>query len=118
MVNELMYDLNLISKYRTPLMGIAALMIILCHAPQYGVAMPNSISSVMLRGGLGVDIFLYLSGVGCWYSLSKGVTLKKWYCKRFIRIFIPYFYAVSLLGIENIQWLFFHNERIDGIFYY
>lgn len=92
MVNELMYDLNLISKYRTPLMGIAALMIILCHAPQYGVAMPNSISSVMLRGGLGVDIFLYLSGVGCWYSLSKGVTLKKWYCKRFIRIFIPYFF--------------------------
>ena len=89
---NLKFDLNLISKYRTPIMGIAALMIIFCHAPQYGVAMPSSISSVMLRGGLGVDIFLYLSGVGCWYSLSKGVTLKKWYFKRFIRIFIPYFF--------------------------
>lgn len=91
MIDELKYDLNLISKYRTPLMGIAALMIIFCHAPQYGVAMPSFISSVMQRGGLGVDIFLYLSGVGCWYSLSKGVTLKQWYYKRFIRIFIPYF---------------------------
>lgn len=83
-------DLNLISKYRTTLMGIAALMIIFCHAPQYGVSMPNSISSIMLRGGLGVDIFLYLSGVGCWYSLSRGWEQKQWYYKRLIRIFIPY----------------------------
>lgn len=104
MVNELKYDLNLISEYRTPLMGLAALMIIFCHAPQYGVAMPSSISSVILRGGLGVDIFLYLSGVGCWYSLSKGVTLKHWYYKRFIRIFIPYllmqfpFWAVRIFN--------------------
>lgn len=93
-------DLTLISKYRTPLMGIAALMIIFCHAPQYGVVMPSFISNFISRGGLGVDIFLYLSGVGCWYSLSKGVTLKSWYYKRFIRIFIPYFFnAVSFLDI-------------------
>lgn len=88
----LQLDLSLLSKYRTPLMGIAALMIIFCHAPQYGVVMPSAVSSLIARGGLGVDIFLYLSGIGCWYSLSKGITLKQWYYKRFIRIFIPYLF--------------------------
>lgn len=72
-------------------MGLAALMVIVCHAPQYGVAMPYTLGKLLARGGLGVDIFLFLSGLGCWYSLSKGVNLKHWYQKRFIRIFIPYF---------------------------
>lgn len=88
--NYLYLDLSLLSKYRTQLMGIAAIMIILCHAPQYGVALPNVINSLLARGGLGVDIFLFLSGIGCYYSLSKGVRFCEWYHKRFIRIFIPY----------------------------
>lgn len=84
-------NFNLLSKYRIQLMGLAALMVIVCHAPQYGVAMPYTLGKLLARGGLGVDIFLFLSGLGCWYSLSKGVNLKHWYYKRFIRIFIPYF---------------------------
>ena len=84
-------DLNLLSRYRTILMGFAVIMIIMCHAPQYGVAMPEVVSSILSRGGLGVDIFLFLSGLGCWFSLSKGGPLKRWYYKRFIRIFVPYF---------------------------
>ena len=35
----MMFRLSTISDNRTPLMGIAALMIILCHAVQYGVVM-------------------------------------------------------------------------------
>lgn len=89
---NLQIDLNQLSKYRTPLMGLAALMIIICHAPQYGISMPITISSLLQRGGLGVDIFLFLSGLGCYYSLSKGVILKQWYYKRFIRIFVPYLF--------------------------
>ena len=83
-------DLNLLSKYRTPLMGLAALMVIFCHAPYYGVVMPRVVHEVLGRGNLGVDIFLFLSGMGCWYSLFKGVSLKQWYYRRFVRIFIPY----------------------------
>ena len=83
-------DLNLLSKYRTPLMGLAALMVIFCHAPYYGVVMPRVVHEVLGRGNLGVDIFLFLSGIGCWYSLFKGVSLKQWYYRRFVRIFIPY----------------------------
>lgn len=83
-------DLNLLSKHRTPLMGIAALMIILCHANGYGVAVPHAVRSLLTLGNMGVDIFLFLSGIGCFYSLSKGPDTAKWYKKRFVRIFIPY----------------------------
>ena len=84
------FNLNLLSQYRTPLMGLAALMIVVCHAPSYGVEMPEAIAGLLGRGGLGVDIFLFLSGLGCWYSLSKGPSLGSWYSKRFMRIFVPY----------------------------
>lgn len=90
MMRYLQLDLGLLSQYRTPLMGLAALMIILCHAPDYGVVIPMFIDDILRRGGLGVDIFLFLSGFGCWFSFSKGVDLRLWYYKRFIRIFVPY----------------------------
>lgn len=86
----LSFDLNLLSKHRTPLMGIAAIMVILVHSVGYGVEMPYILRKVLERGGLGVDIFLLLSGIGCYYSLQKGIALSKWYYNRFIRILIPY----------------------------
>lgn len=89
-IYRLQFDLSLISKYRTQLMGLAALMVILCHAPVYGVVMPHILQNIVGRLNLGVDIFLLLSGVGCYYSLSKGYRLKQWYGRRFIRIVIPY----------------------------
>ena len=101
------FDLNLLSQYRTPLMGLAALMIVVCHAPSYGVEMPRLIASLLGRGGLGVDIFLFLSGIGCWYSLSKGTTPGSWYSKRFMRIFVPY------LFMQIPFWLW---QLLDGTF--
>ena len=84
-------QLGLLSKYRTPLMGFAAIMIIAIHALNYGVIMPSFIYRIFGRGYLGVDLFLFLSGIGCFYSLSKNAIGKgMWYKKRFLRIFIPY----------------------------
>lgn len=86
------FNLKYLSEYRTPLMGIAALMIVLCHAPAYGVSMPAVVAKIVGSGGLGVDVFLFLSGIGCYYSLSKLGThsIGSWYKRRFVRIFIPY----------------------------
>ena len=102
--------LELLSKYRTPLMGIAALMIIAVHSCDYGVQMPNFIQRILMRGYLGVDIFLFLSGIGCYYSLSKNGSCSKWYKKRLVRIFIPYtliqipFWAYQIsIGEFNIE---------------
>lgn len=66
------YQLNLgnLSLYRSELMGIATMLIIVCHAPAYGVEIPAWLSRVLSSGGFGVDIFLFLSGMGMYHSLS------------------------------------------------
>ena len=93
-----MYSLGLISKYRTQLMGCSAILILLCHAPTY-VDFPSIISAIFSRGGCGVDIFLFLSGVGLWYSLSRSPQIKLWYKIRFIRLLVPYLLIFAPLTI-------------------
>lgn len=87
------FNLGLFSQYRSELMGIATLLIIICHAPIYGVQMPQWLSIFLSNGGLGVDIFLFLSGMGMYNSWTsnkkKGNSLLFWLFKRYIRIIIP-----------------------------
>lgn len=65
-------NLSLLSTYRTQLMGIATLMIVICHSVGFGCYCPNFLLDTFIRhGSLGVDIFLFLSGLGCWYSLNQ-----------------------------------------------
>ena len=83
-------DISQLSEHRTQIMGLAALMIIVCHAPASGVIMPNILARIMELGNFGVDIFLFLSGLGCYYSLNKmggGLCYLK---RRFSRLMIPY----------------------------
>lgn len=107
-------NLSLLSTYRTQLMGIATLMTIICHSAGFGCYFPNSVlKTIVMHGSLGVDIFLFLSGLGCWYSLSKVQSINKhfggkhtviqWFRKRMIRIFVPYAICYFILqGIKGI----------------
>lgn len=86
-------SINNISKYRTELMGVAAILILFCHAPGNNVMMPALMEKILSYGNVGVDMFLLLSGMGLFYSLNKkpaSTSLLSWYTKRFIRILIPY----------------------------
>lgn len=65
------YNVKQISKFRTPLMGIATILIFIVHAPDNGVMMPNALKTICALGSLGVDLFLLLSGFGLWYSLNR-----------------------------------------------
>lgn len=65
------YNVKQISKFRTPLMGIATILIFIVHAPDNGVVMPNALKTICALGSLGVDLFLLLSGFGLWYSLNR-----------------------------------------------
>lgn len=86
-------ELHFFSKYRSELMGIATILIIVCHAPAFHVAMPPVVAHVISLGGVGVDLFLFLSGMGMFYSYSKVKTrhssILKWYIKRYIRLIVP-----------------------------
>lgn len=84
------FEFQDISKYRSSLMGIATLMIIMCHAPASKVLMPSALGRILTVGNYGVDIFLFLSGLGCYYSLSKSPRYKDFVKKRGIRLFAPY----------------------------
>lgn len=88
------FELNLLSKWRTELMGISAIMILICHAPGNGIEMPTFMKYALVQGQIGVDVFLFLSGMGLWYSLSKlEITqeeLKHWYFHRYIKLLVPY----------------------------
>lgn len=80
----------LISKQRSAIMGIAILWIMLFHAP----VELNDLILMFIKGiGYGgVDVFLFLSGFGLYFSLSKkSVNLRNWYWNRFVRI-LPEFW--------------------------
>lgn len=111
-------ELSLIGKYRSELMGIAAVGIILCHAGPRGVNL-GFLQPVFNLGQLGNALFFLLSGYGLFFSLQKNDfkfgSLVLWYKKRFIRIFIPYliwcipffvYQIVKYPGTDWIEWLY------------
>lgn len=90
-------------------MGIATLMIIISHAPASGVLMPHILERIMGLGNFGVDIFLFLSGIGGYYSLSKMPKISDYFKKRYLRLGIPYFLITTpfiitylLMGVYSI----------------
>lgn len=85
-------NMGWLSEYRTEIMGVSAIGIILCHANLAHVAVPSIVKTVLGMGNFCVDVFLFLSGLGICFSLNKDQNYKlgQWYKKRFIRILIPY----------------------------
>ena len=76
-------ELGNISRYRAEQMGAAMLFVILFH-----VALDRGDPFYGLRrcGNVGVDIFLFLSGVGLWYSWTKTPDMRQFYRRRLLRI--------------------------------
>lgn len=110
-------ELNLFSEYRNSLMGIAIFLVLLCHARMNGVELPEIFLNLFSLGNWGVDVFLFLSGLGMYYSLNinKSLSLKKWYIRRLKRVLIPY------LIIETPYWLWYtvsHNLGVSDFVYY
>lgn len=66
-----MFKVQLLSKYRNLLMGVATLLVIFGHSAGNGVLMPHWLETLCGLGSVGVDIFLLMSGLGLWYSLNK-----------------------------------------------
>ena len=64
------FQLSEISEYRTELMGFSAILILICHSVAY-IEMPRILHYVLSLGNIGVDLFLFLSGMGMWFSITK-----------------------------------------------
>ena len=59
--------------------------------------------SALKPGFLYKEIFVFLSGMGLYYSFSKDSNVKKFYIKRYKRILIPYvIVAIAFWGIKDL----------------
>lgn len=92
-------NLSFISKFRTELMGVAMLLVVWHHLPMdINLSIYEFLKS---NGGFGVDIFLLLSGMGLYFSTSKGLDVKTYAIKRAIRIFPIYALIIIIVSIIN-----------------
>ncbi len=92
-------ELSNISRFRGELMGTAMLFIILFHVD---LARWDTFYGLRRMGNLGVDIFLFLSGVGLWFSWTKTPSFKHFYFRRFIRIFPAWLIVACLYYIPRL----------------
>lgn len=107
---------NTISECRLELFGIAALLVTLVHSSAYNWEMyPAVLLKICKMGSIGVDIFLFLSGMGLYYSMQKCGSVRLFYRHRIIRIMPSYLtIAVVLYGVS---WLI-HNISLTNYFLY
>lgn len=97
-----------ISKYRTFLMGLAILSILVFHYTEDCVNNSHNLNTLIVNyknyiGSGGVDVFLFLSGFGLYYSFKKKPDKKFFWKKRFWKILVPYFLvAIPAWGIKDI----------------
>ena len=84
-----------LSKYRAWFMGIAIVLVMLCHntikVPDNLVTLRMVLSSMCQCG---VDVFMLLSGLGLYYSFHKDPDILGFWKKRFTKILIPYIIVV------------------------
>lgn len=91
-------ELSDISRYRGELMGLAMIFVMLFHV---WLPKSNAMYGLVRCGNVGVDMFLFLSGIGLWYAWSKRPSLKSFYWRRYIRIYPAWLIMACLFYIPN-----------------
>lgn len=88
---------NLLSKYRSELFGFAIISIIIFHYFEdlnatniSGILKVFTKGYIWLIGSIGVEIFIFLSGLGLYYSLRKQFNISRYIYNRVERTIIPY----------------------------
>ena len=95
-------SINVFSQFRTELMGIAALMIIIFHSSGHSTWV---FARYFTDLNIGVEIFFFLSGVGLYYSFesksnSRDNTIK-YVIKRLANIWIPAVLSTLLIQLAQ-----------------
>lgn len=101
-----------LSLFRNQLFGISILLLFVFHLsediwtnPKTGTSLTVTVALLYARliGSVGVDIFIILSAIGLYFSLTKNNNLKHFYKRRFRRILPEYFIiSIPLFFIHDI----------------
>lgn len=86
------FQLKDISTYRSPIMGLAIIWVVLYHYQIEGI-----LAYPLGNGFTGVDLFMLCSGLGLYYSYDKNPNTFQFYRRRLFRIF-PTYFAVGLIA--------------------
>ena len=82
------FRLQDLSLYRSELMGWSIVWIMMLH---FTFTQISPLGFIAQYGFAGVEIFMFVSGLGLWFSLDKDSRLLPFYRKRLFRIFPTYF---------------------------
>ena len=112
------FKISIISEKRKEIMGVSILLIILFHSSfELSNYILNSIFVFFKDlAQIGVDIFLFLSGLGCYYSMYKDNNTLHFYKKRLLRIFPTYIICVFVRMVIEI--LLFNSHFIPLVIVY
>lgn len=112
-MKKLELNWSVFSTYRSLMMGVAAVLVILLHGTYF--AEPHSnvgqiIVNILGNGGMGVEMFLFLSGIGLYFSFSKKPKIYDFYKKRISNVYIIYL----IIALPYVIWRCFFFEH-DGV---
>ncbi|MBP5465341.1 MAG: acyltransferase [Treponema sp.] len=94
------FSWNLISRFRTEIMGIAILFVLIRHCDSFSWGFLQSpIQQLISVFSCGVDIFLFVSGFGLYFSMKKDKSVLRFYKRRFVRIIPEY---ICIAGISYV----------------
>lgn len=114
---KIQFKLNDISKYRQEIFGIAIISVIVFHYFE-GVYKASGLGFIYRSfaglilgtiGSVGVDIFIFLSGYGIYYSLKNNLSWIAFFSRRLKRVIIPYlifglfFWAIKDFYISHVS---------------
>lgn len=94
-------ELKSLSRYRSELMGVAIIFIMLFHQP---LERESIFFGLYRMGNIGVEMFLFLSGIGLWFSWMKNPSMKYFYRKRLLRIYPTWIIIASVYFLMNFDW--------------
>lgn len=98
MMEKIKQTLPLLSKCKSELMGFSILLIMAFHTAG-GVGIPGIYLKPFLCGDIGVEFFLILSAMGCYFSLAKNPDTLSFYKRRLIRLLPTFIVAVASAAI-------------------
>lgn len=116
-------NLSVVSQYRNEMFGLSILSIIVFHfceavlltknpAAAYAYNFANTYNQILSSAG--VEIFLFLSGMGLFYSMKKNGNVLQFYSKRFKRVLIPYLIFGLIYWIVN-DFVIYHYDFVQFI---
>ena len=119
-------DWSILSTYRNEIFGLSIIGIIILHYFQNilksdATGLPKIISTAYfdIIGSTGVEIFLFLSGMGLYFSMTKDSNVLKFYGRRLKRLLLAYtLWGGTFWVIRDMVLLNYDFERVLYDFFF